>query len=103
MRCVGDGHSHEQQSLRCQCLGTRPGLHMGTNYGRASRFLNIRTYDDAADEESLAWIPGRLMLEASRDAAFGRTLLNGPFKDGIFPAKLSDAAAAHHWVAIYQV
>lgn len=43
------------------------------------------------------------MLEASRNQAFGRTMLNGPFQDGIFPAKLSDAAAAHHWVAIYQV
>jgi hypothetical protein len=55
------------------------------------------------DEESLAWIPGRLMLEASRDPAFGFTLLDGPLKNGIFPAKLSDAAAAHHWVAIFQV
>lgn len=43
------------------------------------------------------------MLEASCDQVFGRTMLNGPFKDGIFPAKLSDAAAAHHWVATYQV
>ena len=43
------------------------------------------------------------MLEASRDPAFGFTLLDGPLKNGIFPAKLSDAAAAHHWVAIYQV
>ncbi len=43
------------------------------------------------------------MLEAARDATFGRTLLNGVFKDGMFPGKLSDAAAAHHWVAIYQV
>ena len=56
-----------------------------------------------ADEESLAWIPGRLMHDAGQEPAAMTALLAGPFRDGIFPAKLSTAAAARHWVVIYQV
>ena len=56
-----------------------------------------------ADEESPAWIPGRLMHDAGQDPAAITALLAGPFRDGIFPAKLSSAAAARHWVVIYQV
>lgn len=55
------------------------------------------------DEEALAWIPGRLYVQACMDRQFQAFLLNGPLRDGLLPPKTSNAAAARHWVAIYQV
>lgn len=54
-------------------------------------------------EEALAWIPGRLFVQACMDRHFQAFLFNGPLRDGLLPPKTSDAAAARHWVAVYQV
>ncbi len=55
-----------------------------------------------ADEEALAWIPGRLLVQGSVDSSFQMFLFNGPLREGLLPPKTSDAAAARHWAAIYQ-
>ena len=54
-----------------------------------------------ADEELVAWVPGRLLLEAARDAASMHALLDGPLRQGLFPAKLSADALARQWGAVW--
>lgn len=54
-----------------------------------------------ADEELVAWVPGRLLLEAARDPASMHALLEGPLRQGLFPAKLSAEALARQWGAVW--
>lgn len=55
----------------------------------------------AAEEESVLWVPARLLLCASKDADMQQHLTESVFKNGLFPAKLPMATAAKHWAAIY--
>ena len=54
-----------------------------------------------ADEELIAWVPGRLLLEAARDVASMHALLDGPLRQGLFPLKLSADALARQWGAVW--
>ena len=54
-----------------------------------------------ADEELVAWLPGRLLLEAARNAAAVHSLMDGPLRAGIFPAKMSLESQARQWAAVY--
>lgn len=56
-----------------------------------------RTSCLVTDEELVIWIPARLMWLAKADAVLRNSLLRG----GVFPAKLSPAAAARQWGAVY--
>ena len=54
-----------------------------------------------ADEELVAWIPGRLLLEAARNVTTVHVLLDGPLRMGIFPAKMPLGSQARQWAAVY--
>ena len=54
-----------------------------------------------ADEELVAWVPGRLLLEAARDTATMHALLEGPLRGGLFSPKLSADALARQWGAVW--
>ena len=47
------------------------------------------------------WIPGRLMVAASRDTEVYSFILDTILRSGLFPAKLATQAAAMQWVKVY--
>jgi hypothetical protein len=49
----------------------------------------------------VAWLPGRLLLEAARNVTTVHVLLDGPLRMGIFPAKMSLGSQARQWAAVY--
>ena len=55
----------------------------------------------SADEELVAWIPGRLLLEAARSPSTVHVLMDGPLRLGIFPAKVSVESQARQWAAVW--
>ena len=57
--------------------------------------------DVASDEELVIWVPGRLLLAASRDPDLAQHLVESLFKGGALPPKLPAASAARQWAAIY--
>ena len=63
-----------------------------------------RSHDGAlvgAEEEAVLWVPGRLLLEASRSAELAHWLTDSVLRGGLLPSRLPPAAAARQWGAIY--
>lgn len=58
-------------------------------------------YGLPTDEELVAWVPGRLLLEAVRNVGTMHTFLEGPMRQGLFPAKLPPQALARQWGAVW--
>ena len=46
-------------------------------------------------------MPGRLLLEAVRDVGTMHTFLEGPLRQGLFPAKVAPNALARQWGAVW--
>lgn len=55
----------------------------------------------SSDEERVIWIPGRLLVAASRDTEVYSFILDTVFRNGLFPAKLPTEAAARQWAVMY--
>ena len=53
------------------------------------------------DEERVIWIPGRLLVTASRDTEVYSFILDVVFRNGLFSAKLPVQAAAWQWAVVY--
>lgn len=53
------------------------------------------------DEERVIWIPGRLLVTASRDTEVYSFILDVVFRNGLFSAKLPVQAAARQWGVVY--
>lgn len=49
----------------------------------------------------MLWVPGRLLLEASRSAELAHWLTDSVLRGGLLPGRLPPAAAARQWGAIY--
>lgn len=49
----------------------------------------------------MLWVPGRLLLEASKSAELAHFLTNSVLRGGLLPARLPPAAVARQWGAIY--
>ena len=49
----------------------------------------------------MAWVPGRLLLEAARSPTTMHVLLDGPLRMGVFPAKMSIESQARQWAAVW--
>ena len=54
-----------------------------------------------ADEERVIWIPGRLLVAATRDPELYSYTLDTVLRNGLLPSKLEAQAAARHWAIIY--
>ena len=54
-----------------------------------------------ADEEKAIWIPGRLLMAATRDQELYSFVLDSVMRNGLFPAKLGAKTAAQLWGAVY--
>ena len=53
------------------------------------------------NEERAIWIPGRLLVAATREPELYSFILDSVLKSGLFPAKLSSEAAAQHWGVVF--
>ncbi len=54
-----------------------------------------------SDEERAIWIPGRLLVAATRDPELFSYILDTVLRNGLFPAKLEAQAAARHWGVVF--
>ena len=54
-----------------------------------------------SDEERVIWVPGRLLVAASRDTEVYSFILDTVFRNGLFSAKLPIDAAARQWAVMY--
>jgi len=72
---------------------------------RRGRAYCTRSHDGllvGSEEEAVLWVPGRLLLEASRAAELAHFLFESVLRgSGLLPAKLPATAAARQWGAIY--
>ena len=52
-------------------------------------------------EERAIWIPGRLLVAATRDPELYSFILDSVLRGGLFPAKLESKAAVRHWGVVF--
>ncbi|KAK9820961.1 hypothetical protein WJX81_007677 [Elliptochloris bilobata] len=75
-----------------------------TRLAAVFRAYCTRSHDGAlvgSEEEAVLWVPGRLLLEASKSAELAHFLTESVLRGGLLPARLPPAAAARQWGAIY--